>query len=47
MGYSFEKVSQLHRLSVTGMKLFKFVGLVNVSIAIDIKTFKNVAKKPK
>jgi hypothetical protein len=29
------------------MKLPEFVGLVNVSIAVDLKSFKNLAKRSK
>ena len=29
------------------MKLPEFVGLVNVSIAVDLESFKNLAKRPK
>jgi hypothetical protein len=47
MGYSFENVPQLHRLSANGMKLSEFIGLVNVSIAVDLKSFKNLAKMSK
>jgi hypothetical protein len=32
---------------VNGMKLCGFVGLVNLSIAVDLKSFKNLAKRSK
>ncbi len=47
MGYSFGNVPQLHRLSANGMKLCGFVELVNVSIAVDLKSFKNLANRSK
>ena len=47
MGYSFGNVPQLHRLSANGMKLCGIVGLVNVSIAVDLKSSKNLANRSK
>ncbi len=47
LGYSSEDVPQLHRLASNAMKLPEFVGLVNVSIAVDLKSFKNLAKRSK
>ncbi len=47
LGYSSEDVAQLHRLASNAMKLPEFVGLVNVSIAVDLKSFKNLAKRSK
>ncbi len=37
----------LHRLSANGVKLCGFVGLVNVSIAVDLKSSKNLANRSK
>ena len=37
----------LHRLSANGMKLCGFVGLVHASIAVDLKSFKNLANRSK
>ena len=42
-----EMYQSLHRLSANGMKLCGFVGLVNVTIAVDLKSFKNLAKRSK
>jgi hypothetical protein len=42
--YSFENVPQLHRSSANGMKLSEFVGLVNVSIAVDLKALKTLQR---
>ncbi len=42
-----ETYQSLHRLSANRMKLCGFVGLVNVSIAVDLKIFKNLAKRSK
>jgi hypothetical protein len=47
LGYSFGNVPQLNGLSANGMKLCGFVGLVNVSITLDLKSSKNLANRSK
>ncbi len=42
-----ETYHSLHRLSANGMKLCGFVGLAHVSIAVDLKSSKNLANRSK